>query len=42
MIQSLEAPARGPLPDPPGREALYKAMLRAGQRAPTPAPGKGG
>ncbi|KOG30747.1 TetR/AcrR family transcriptional regulator [Streptomyces resistomycificus] len=30
MIQSLAAPARGPLPDPPGHEALYQAMLRAG------------
>ncbi|MGW4606856.1 TetR/AcrR family transcriptional regulator [Streptomyces sp. NPDC004532] len=29
MIQSLEAPARGRLPDPAGHEALYKAMLRA-------------
>jgi AcrR family transcriptional regulator len=43
MIQSLEAPARGPLPDSPGHEALYKAMLRAGHAGPTaPAPGKGG
>ncbi|MFJ8463434.1 TetR/AcrR family transcriptional regulator [Streptomyces swartbergensis] len=43
IIQSLEAPARGPLPDPPGHEALYKAMLRAGPTDPTaPAPGKGG
>ena len=31
MIQSFEAPARGPLPDPPAKRALYKAMLRAGK-----------
>lgn len=31
LIQSLQAPARGPLPDPPGHDALYKAMLRASQ-----------
>lgn len=30
MIQSLEAPSRGPLPDPAGHDALYRAMLRAG------------
>ncbi|WP_128434878.1 TetR/AcrR family transcriptional regulator [Streptomyces cyaneus] len=43
LIQSLEAPARGVLPDPAGHEALYKAMLRAGQAGSTaPAPGKSG
>ncbi|MEH0525622.1 TetR/AcrR family transcriptional regulator [Streptomyces stelliscabiei] len=42
IIQSLEAPARGPLPDSPGHEPLYKAMLRAGQGTATPAPGRGG
>ncbi|MCX4765982.1 MULTISPECIES: TetR/AcrR family transcriptional regulator [Streptomyces] len=42
FIQSLEAPARGPLPDSPGHDALYRAMLRAGQGTATPAPGKGG
>jgi AcrR family transcriptional regulator len=31
MLQSFEAPARGPLPDPPEPRALYKAMLRASQ-----------
>ena len=31
MLQSFEAPARGPLPDPPEPRALYKAMLRAGR-----------
>lgn len=37
MLQSFEAPARGPLPDPPEPRALYKAMLRAGQqRSPSP------
>ncbi|MPY53067.1 TetR/AcrR family transcriptional regulator [Streptomyces acidicola] len=30
MIQSLAAPARGPLPASPEHEALYQAMLRAG------------
>ncbi|GGT80887.1 hypothetical protein GCM10010256_45620 [Streptomyces coeruleorubidus] len=39
FIQSLEAPARGPLPASPGHEPLYKAMLRAGQGTTTP-PGK--
>jgi AcrR family transcriptional regulator len=29
MIQSFQAPARGPLPGPPEHTALYKAMLRA-------------
>jgi hypothetical protein len=28
LIQAFEAPARGPLPDPPGTDALYTAMLR--------------
>ncbi len=41
LIQSLEAPARGTLPAPPGHEPLYKAMLRAGQATTsTPTPGK--
>jgi hypothetical protein len=31
LIQSLEAPASGPLPDSPGPDALYKATLRAGR-----------
>ncbi|CAM5403334.1 TetR family transcriptional regulator [Streptomyces purpurascens] len=30
LIQSLEAPARGALPDSPEHDALYQAMLRAG------------
>ncbi|WP_392750863.1 TetR/AcrR family transcriptional regulator [Streptomyces sp. LN590] len=29
LIQSFQAPARGPLPDPPQDAALYEAMLRA-------------
>lgn len=29
LTQAFEAPARGPLPDPPGHDALYKAMLRS-------------
>ncbi|MFF0015727.1 TetR/AcrR family transcriptional regulator, partial [Streptomyces sp. NPDC005374] len=40
LIHSLEAPARGTLPAPPGHEPLYKAMLRAGQTTSTPTPGK--
>ncbi|NKY25764.1 TetR/AcrR family transcriptional regulator [Nocardia gamkensis] len=36
MLQSFEAPARGPLPDPPEPHALYKAMLRASQAYCTP------
>ena len=41
MIQSFQAPARGPLPDPPEPRALYKAMLRASQACRTPRePGK--
>ncbi|MBE8477571.1 TetR/AcrR family transcriptional regulator [Streptomyces justiciae] len=31
MIQSFQAPARGPLPDPPEDAALYEAMRRASQ-----------
>jgi AcrR family transcriptional regulator len=31
MIQSFQAPARGPLPDSPEPDALYQAMLRASQ-----------
>ena len=33
LIQSFQAPARGPLPDPPQDAALYEAMRRAGLRA---------
>ncbi|WP_060888414.1 TetR/AcrR family transcriptional regulator [Streptomyces caniscabiei] len=40
FIQTLEAPARGPLPASPGHEPLYEAMLRAGQATSMPAPGK--
>jgi AcrR family transcriptional regulator len=41
LIQSLETPARGTLPDSPAHDALYKAMLRAGPGGPTaPAPDK--
>lgn len=41
IIQSLEAPARGPLPASPDHDALYRAMLRAapaGEAAPPPDP----
>jgi AcrR family transcriptional regulator len=31
LIQSFEAPGRGPLPDAPEPRAVYRAMLRAGQ-----------
>ncbi|MFF7164785.1 hypothetical protein ACFZBP_26065 [Streptomyces sp. NPDC008086] len=31
MIQSFQAPARGPLPDPPEDAALYEAMRRTSQ-----------
>ncbi|MDN0197649.1 hypothetical protein [Streptomyces sp. S.PNR 29] len=30
LIQSFEAPARGPLPASPEHDALYQAMLRPG------------
>ncbi|MFC8095385.1 TetR/AcrR family transcriptional regulator [Streptomyces sp. NPDC057301] len=30
LIQSFQAPARGPLPDAPADDALYEAMVRAG------------
>jgi AcrR family transcriptional regulator len=41
MIQSFEAPARGPLPDSPEPDALYMAMLRASQGYfASPEPGK--
>lgn len=41
IVQSLETPARGPLPPSPEHDALYKAMLRAGPAGPTaPAPDK--
>lgn len=32
MIQSFEAPARGPLPASPAPEAMYQAMLRASRQ----------
>ncbi len=35
LIQSLQTPARGTLPDSPEHDALYKAMLRAGPGGPT-------
>jgi hypothetical protein len=42
MIQSFEAPARGPLPGSPEPDALYKAMLRASQAGfAAQEPGKG-
>jgi AcrR family transcriptional regulator len=31
LIQSFQAPCRGPLPDAPEPRAVYRAMLRAGQ-----------
>jgi hypothetical protein len=37
LIQSFEAPARGPLPASPEHDVLYKAMLRAGPEGPTAA-----
>jgi AcrR family transcriptional regulator len=41
MIQTFEAPARGPLPDSPGPDAISKAMLRASQASfASPQPGK--
>jgi hypothetical protein len=43
MIQSFEAPARGPLPDSPEPDAIYMAMLRASQASfASPEPGKNG
>jgi AcrR family transcriptional regulator len=36
MIQSFQAPARGPLPASPEPPALYRAMLRASQARTTP------
>ncbi|KRD19928.1 TetR/AcrR family transcriptional regulator [Streptomyces sp. Root264] len=42
FVQSLEAPARGPLPASPEHDALYRAMLRAGpQGATSPKPREG-
>ncbi|MFI1699018.1 TetR/AcrR family transcriptional regulator [Streptomyces bobili] len=35
LVQSFEAPARGPLPASPQHDALYRAMLRAGPAAVT-------
>jgi hypothetical protein len=41
LIQALEAPAREPLPDSPGPNALYKATLRASKASfVSPQPGK--
>ncbi|MEU6913835.1 TetR/AcrR family transcriptional regulator [Streptomyces olindensis] len=41
MLQSFEAPARGPLPDSPEPRALYRAMLRASQAcSASPEPGR--
>lgn len=34
LIQSFQAPCRGPLPDAPDPRAVYRAMLRAGQACP--------
>ncbi|MFS8095973.1 TetR/AcrR family transcriptional regulator [Lentzea alba] len=31
LVQSFQAPGRGPLPDAPDPKAVYRAMLRAGQ-----------
>ncbi|SOD89744.1 TetR/AcrR family transcriptional regulator [Streptomyces sp. Ag109_G2-15] len=43
LIQSFEAPARGPLPPSPEHDALYKAMLRASPAGTTAAqPDKSG
>jgi AcrR family transcriptional regulator len=36
MIQSYQAPARGPLPAPPAPTALYRAMTRLGQTSSAP------
>lgn len=42
LIQSFEAPARGPLPDAPEPRALYRAMVRASQACfASQEPGKG-
>ncbi|MDU8993320.1 hypothetical protein [Streptomyces mirabilis] len=40
MIQSFQAPARGPLPDPPEDAALYEAMRRASHGVSSPETGK--
>ncbi|MDT9700937.1 TetR/AcrR family transcriptional regulator [Streptomyces sp. P17] len=40
VIQSFQAPARGPLPDPPEDAALYAAMLRASHGVTSPGTGK--
>ena len=43
LIQSFEAPARGPLPDSPEPDAIYLAMLRASQASfASSEPGKSG
>ncbi|MEU2269551.1 helix-turn-helix domain-containing protein [Streptomyces olindensis] len=40
MIQSFQAPVRGPLPEPPEDAALYEAMHRASHGMNSPATGK--
>ncbi|MFG2557133.1 TetR/AcrR family transcriptional regulator [Streptomyces sp. NPDC048581] len=40
MVQSFQAPARGPLPDPPEDAALYEAMRRASHGVNLPETGK--
>ncbi|CAL9279580.1 hypothetical protein SUDANB51_07997 [Streptomyces sp. enrichment culture] len=40
MIQSFQAPVRGPLPEPPEDAALYEAMRRASHGMNSPATGK--
>ncbi|MFJ9197169.1 TetR/AcrR family transcriptional regulator [Streptomyces flaveolus] len=40
MIQSFQAPARGPLPEPPEDAALYEAMRRASHGITSPETGK--
>lgn len=40
MIQSFQAPARGPLPDPPEDAALYEAMRNASQSVNSPETGR--
>jgi hypothetical protein len=42
IVQSIEAPARGPLPASPGHEPLCKAVFRAGQGTSAPSSGKSG
>ena len=40
MIESFQAPARGPLPDPPEDASLYEAKRRASHNMDSPATGK--